>query len=337
MRTLNLMILLALVVGSASVGPARAGSWTDTVFPVKSHNFGTVAVGAKTEFRFPIHNTLSQPIHIRSVRASCGCTTPIIETESIAPGQSGSILARFNTPTFRGKKGATLTVILDQPVYAEIRLRVDGYIRSDMVFHPGSVDMGFVNQGEKKAGTTTIYYAGRSDWQVVNTISNQPWITANVTQLERGPNRANYRIDVTLREDAPEGFFQDELIIVTNDRNMPRVPLRVTGTVQTSLTIAPQAIAFGTVEPGQALTQRLVIRGRSPFLLESITCDGWNVEFTPSDQAKVIHVVAVTFTPTQALGSQRTPVIIETGGETPVIAKAILTAEVISPQVANAP
>lgn len=126
-------IALSFLMGVTSIS---AADWSDATFPIKSHDFGTVAVAAKTEFSFPIHNNSSKNLHIRSVRASCGCTTPIVENKSIGPNQTGSILARFNTDTFRGKRGATLTVIIDQPFYTEVRLRVDGYIRSDMVFNP---------------------------------------------------------------------------------------------------------------------------------------------------------------------------------------------------------
>lgn len=325
-------------VGVCCVAVTGHADWSDAVFPIKSHDFGTVAVASKTEFRFPVVNNLpqNQTIHIRDIRASCGCTTPIIETPYILPGQSGSILARFNTPTFRGKKGATLTVIIDQPFYTEVRLRVDGYIRSDMVFHPGAIELGTVNQGETKSGSTQILYAGRSDWQVLNVRSNQPWLVPSFKQTERGPGKANYELSVEVREDAPVGFFQNEVIVQTNDNSMPNVPLRVTGNVETALVIAPQSIALGTLNQGKSVTQRLIIRGREPFGIESITCDGWDVTFPENDAVKKIHMVNVTLTPNKAIGAQRVPVVITTSGENSVSAKAILTAEILGEQVAQA-
>ena len=95
----SLFTIFSLV---ASIGLAENLNWQQ-VFPVRSHNFGTVAVAAKTEFKFPVHNTTSRPIHIREVRASCGCTTPIVESNYIAPNQTSFIRARFNTGTFKGK------------------------------------------------------------------------------------------------------------------------------------------------------------------------------------------------------------------------------------------
>ena len=326
-------VVLAVFSWVSTTSTAMA-DWTDSVFPIKSHHFGTVAVASKTEFAFPIYNTTGRDMHIQTVRASCGCTTPILSSNYIPAGGQGTLLARFNTPTFRGKKGATLTVVIDQPVYSEVRLKVDGYIRSDMVFHPGAVEMGTINQGEAETGMTKLYYAGRSDWQVVDMRANQSWLVPTFKQIDRGPTNATYELSVQVREDAPEGFFQDEIIVQTNDRSMPRVPLRVSGTVVTSLNISPQSIAFGTVKPKQKITQRLVITGREPFAIESIQCEGWNVAFADSGAVKKIHVISIKMSPQDATGSQRVPLVIKTAGDNAVTAKAILTAEVQGEQIA---
>lgn len=314
--------------------PTASADWTDTAFPIKSHSFGTVAVGSKTEFVFPIYNTSGRDMHIRTVRASCGCTTPILSSSYIPAGGQGSLLARFNTPTFRGQKGATLTVVIDQPYYKEVQLKVDGYIRSDMVFHPGAVELGSINQGEPKSGLTKLYYAGRGDWQVVDMRANQAWLIPSFKQIERGPSNATYELSIQVREDAPEGFFQDEVIVQTNDRSMPRVPLRVSGTIVTALNISPQSIAFGSIEPQQQIVQRLVITGREPFAIDSIQCEGWDVQFANASVAKKIHVISVTMSPQNARGAQRVPIVIKTAGESPVTAKAILTADIQGEQVA---
>ena len=87
----NAAILLAVTFAFLTGRPETLlADWSDQAFPVKKHNFGTVAVASKTEFRFPIYNSLSTEMHIQTVRASCGCTTPIIETKYIPPGGSGT-------------------------------------------------------------------------------------------------------------------------------------------------------------------------------------------------------------------------------------------------------
>lgn len=319
---------LATVVFLLAMTPLTSyAGWADAAFPIKTHEFGSVAVASKTEFRFPVTNTTNNTIHIQTVRASCGCTTPIVETPYIAPGQTGFIVARFNTDTFRGKKGATLTVVIDQPSYTEVRLRVDGYIRQDMVFSPGSIEFGKLNHGQSHEQSAKIMYAGRDDWSVVDVLSNSPWMTVKVKLNDRGPQRATYEVFVTLDPTAPAGFFQDEIIVVTNDRAMPRVPLRVSGDLQSSLTVSPQSIAIGSVKPGESVQRQLFVRGREPFLIDSIEAKGFDVTFTPATEAKAVHVFMATFTANGDLtGEHSSSVVVKTSGASPMVATAFVTA-----------
>ena len=323
----SLIRTLAASAALFVVTPVLA-DWSDDAFPVKEHDFGTVAVAAKAEFRFPVVNRLDRALHIRTVRASCGCTTPVVETRYIEPGKTGSILARYNTRSFQGKRGATLTVVFDKPYYREVRLRVDGYIRRDMVLDPGAIEFGKVDAGTSAEQATRIYYAGREDWKIVDVRSNRPWITTDFEQTSRGRGKINYELTVTLREDAPTGAFKDQLVVVTNDRARPRVPVSVSGEVESAYTVAPRLIALGDLKPGESVGQRLVIRGEEPFAVEAIECEGWKVEFERSDAKKKLHILNVAFTASDVSGPQKSKVRIRTGGEEAEEANALLTAVV---------
>lgn len=325
----NLCFTVSFAIICVLANSASGQDWTAAAFPIKTHDFGTVAVAAKTEFRFPITNTLSSTMHIQSVRASCGCTTPIIENHYINPGETGSILARFNTDTFRGKKGATLTVVMDQPFYSEARLQVNGYIRSDMVFHPGAIEFGKLNQGEPAQKSTKVLYAGRSTWKIVDLQSNRPWLIPTFVETIREAGRVNYEISVSIREDAPTGFFQDEIVVITDDRSMPRVPLRVSGQIDSALTISPRAMALGSLKPGQSVSQKMILIGKEPFNVAAINAEGWDVKFNPSVDAKRTHVLFVEFTPNQAVsGPVKSTIEITTSGTQSVTAKSLLTADI---------
>ena len=69
--TLSVMVLL--------VTPAAAQSWAEKMFETKSHDFGTIARGAKAEYEFVLKNIYVKDVHISNVRVSCGCTTPSIK------------------------------------------------------------------------------------------------------------------------------------------------------------------------------------------------------------------------------------------------------------------
>ena len=289
--------------GRSIPGGMNSSNWLNDAIPPeqRTHDFGTVARAAKTEHRFFLTNPTDKPLHLRSVRASCGCTTPIIETEWIQPGEQGSILAVFNTGTFTGQRKATLTVSIDQPVFTEIQLQVRGYIRSDIVFNPGEVVFGQVAEGEGKTVELTLDYAGRNDWEVTGITSTLPFVDAQLEQVSRESGRIRYRVTATLNDDAPAGFIKNHLILRTNDRRLTSVPLVLTADVQPAIQFSPQDFALGSVTPGSSTQQRLVVKGRKPFRILDISSEDAEIEFEPTEDAKPAHLVNITVRPKAAV------------------------------------
>ena len=155
----RILIVTALLT---IAGPTQATEWAKKLFTEYRHEFGTVARAAKVEHVFEMTNPFKETIHIAAVRASCGCSTPTIMKDTLKTWEKGGIHVRYNTRTFTGKKGATITVVIDRPYYAEVQLNVNGYIRSDVVFQPGVVNFGSIDQGVAKAQRVTVNYAGRT-------------------------------------------------------------------------------------------------------------------------------------------------------------------------------
>jgi hypothetical protein len=119
------------------------------------------------------------------------------------------------------------------------------------------------------------------------------------------------------------------VLVFTNDRSMPRVPLRVAGTVESALTISPQSIALGSLKPGQSVTQKMILLGREPFTIASIEAEGWEIEFNPATEPKKTHILLPKFTPSSdSIGPIKSTILITTAGGETVTAKALLTADV---------
>ncbi|HBE67821.1 MAG TPA: hypothetical protein DDW52_06700, partial [Planctomycetaceae bacterium] len=271
----------------------------------RSHDFGSVARAAKTEHRFVITNPLDEAIHLRSVRASCGCTTPIIETKTIPPGGTGTILARFNTGTFTGNKSATLTVSIDKPFWTEIQLRVKGYIRSDIVINPGEANFGEVTEGEPKQLDLDLVYAGRSDWQLTKITSPNEFVKVDFEETGRGGGQVRYKIKATITDDAPIGDLHKQLVLHTNDRRITSVPLRLLANVRKDgIQTSVDNFKLGTVEEGQQVSKRLVVKAKEAFRILEISSDIIDVEFEPSDKPKAVHLVNINMKPNQRGGGK---------------------------------
>lgn len=305
-RIISAPLLMLLLVSGAS-----AQEWARKMFSETTHDFGTVARGADSEFVFELQNLYKEPIHIASVRASCGCVTPSIVKENLKTWEKGGILAHFNTRTFLGQRAATITVVIDQPFYAEVQLNIKGYIRGDVVFDPGKVEFTSVDQGAKAEQLVRVNYAGRSDWKIVDVRSANEHLEVSIDQQRREAGRVNYQLRVRLKESAPAGYFTDEMVLVTNDGRLQQIPIKVEGNVTPAISVSPASLFLGVVEPGQTVTKQLVVKGKNPFRIKSVTCKDGCFEFQPSDEAKTLHLIPVTFTAASA-GKVAEEILIET-------------------------
>jgi hypothetical protein len=268
------------------------------MFKVTDHDFGSVAKGAKAEYRFVFENLYMEDVHVVGVRTSCGCTTPTVETPLLKTYEQGSILAHFNTDSFQGQRGATLTITIDKPFYAEVQVQVRGFIRSDVVVEPGSVQFGSIDQGMGFTQTAAVSYAGRGDWKIVEVKSANPHITAQVVETDRSYGRVSYSLKVLVDHTTPAGYLNDHLMLVTNDSAGQQIPVLVEGRVVPSISVMPTALFMGVVQPGQKVTKQLVVKSKKPFRVLGVTCDDKSFQFDTSkaDEAKELHLIPVTFT-----------------------------------------
>jgi len=278
--------------------PNAFGQQFQSLFKERSHDFGTVARSAKTEHRFYFENTFSSPIHVRSVRTSCGCTTPSIVTKVVQPGELGCILAVFNTATHSGARGATITVTFDKPNFAEVQLNVKGYIRSDVVFSPGEVAFGKVPEGSPRKLDVHLEYAGKSTWQVTHATCDLPFVKVGIRESLRQGGKVHYELDINLEESAPAGPIQSEITLHTNDLNIKSLSLGFAADIEATLTIQPNLLSLGAIGTQEEIKKLIRIKGAEPFKITGLESDSFDVSNTQRSQAaKEMHLLPLVFSP----------------------------------------
>ncbi len=312
--------MFCVTAGAAQV--ARSEQWVDKMFEEREHNFGTVARGADTVYRFPVKNLYKQDVELVNVRSSCGCTSPSIEKSIIKTGEIGYIVASFNTRTFTGMHGATLTVEAkwnDRGVWrrGETQLRVNGNIRGDVVFKPGAIRFDSIDQGSPSEQKVEVTYAGRPDWKIVDVRGASDDLEVELAQRQRNSGRAAYEIVVRLKDTASAGYINDNLILVTNDERNPRIPIHVSGRVVPAISVAPESVLLGDVVFGNQVSKKVIVRGKKPFRIVSIKCDEDSFQFNVDDQPKERHVVEIVFDAKKDVGTVKQLIRITTDlGET---------------------
>ena len=173
-RTARIIVWIALwSLTALTAGRARAQDWAREMFDHTSHDFGTVARGAKVEHRFGVENIYLEDAHIKSAKASCGCTSPEVPVQILKTWKKAYVVAKVDTVNFQGQKDVTIDVEFDKPFPAEVQLYIHCYIRSDVVLEPGSVHLRTA-QGSAAQQRVIVRYAGRPDWQIQRVECGQP-------------------------------------------------------------------------------------------------------------------------------------------------------------------
>ena len=287
-----------------------AQDWARQMFNTAEHDFGSVAAGAKAEFVFEVTNLWAEDVHLAGVRSSCGCTSVRIENPSIKSWEKAKVIAHFNSHLFTGRKGATLTVTIDQPFPAQVQLHVGGFIRNDIAFNPTSVDFGTVDAGTASERLLNIGYGGYSNWQITGVRSANPHLKGEVTELSREGGQVLYQLTVRLDKTAPEGYLRDYLMLATTDQG--ETPILVEGRVESQITASPGTLMLGVVEPGQKTSKPIVLKGKQPFRIVKITCPDQSFKFAADNKSNALHVIPVTFQAGNQSGKIQRAIRIET-------------------------
>ena len=293
--------VVAVVVALLAVRQASAQNWVSKMFAEKDHDFGTVARGADTVFKFPVKNIYKQDIELVSVRSSCGCTSPSLEHKMLKTGETGYVVAKFNTRTFDGVHGATLTLTVqwnDKGITrtGETQLHVHGNIRSDVVFQPGAIKFEGVDQGSKSEQQVRVTYAGRSDWKITDVRGASDDLEVELTETGRQSGRVTYELLVRMKDIGSAGLLQRTTGARHQRRQQPadsdprRRPRR-----SRRFRSLPKPSASATSRWAPRCPMKVLVRGKKPFKITSVESPSGAFEFKTDEESSPRHVVEVVF------------------------------------------
>jgi hypothetical protein len=291
---------LAAVAGVVLALPAPAATWAEGLFEKLSHDFGGVPVGPTLTHSYRLTNNTNSTLRITSVRVSCGCVTATALQGTIAPGQTSAVFAQMDTTRFVGSKTVTIYVTFDQPQWAEVRLSISAFGRTDVQIGPSTIAFGAVPRGATPSRATSVTL-NNSSTQVTGVTADSNYVQLAAKEVQSNGYGRHYEVTATLRPDTPVGKWYTDVWLLTSDPSSSRIRVPLTVDVEPTLNVSPGAIAFGAVQVGQTAEKRVIIRGAQPFKITGF--EGTDESVSVKDQgdsARPVHVLTVTVKPSSA-------------------------------------
>ena len=305
--------------------------------------YKSVAKGQDVSFRIPVTNVHPDEIQITALATSCGClswdenrlsptgTMMLPSAIILPPGQTKHINLRLDTIRHHGEKKGTHGIVTffipAKNVFGTVKIYAEGYIRSDVVIQPGSVNFGSVDPQKGAEQTLTVNYAGRNDWALTSAKFNSPHLVAEIIEKSRGNGLVNYELIVKLKATAPIGQLRDQMMLVTDDANNPQIPVQVEARIEPEIVVTEAN--FGSLIPGKPKEIQVLVRSTKspakPFKIEKCerTEQDQSIKVKKTDETKTLHQMTLTFTPPNKPGLfEETFFLTISGREEPITFKA---------------
>ena len=122
MQKTFITLILIFTLGTYGLQAQNSATFS---FEKTTHDFGRVKEdGGKVNYIFKFKNNGKQPIIIKNVESSCGCTTPEWSKTPVLPGKEGFVSAEYDPIDRPGSFDKQITVhnnITAQPIILEIK------------------------------------------------------------------------------------------------------------------------------------------------------------------------------------------------------------------------
>ena len=256
-------------MAALATGVATAADGPKLHVPEKIKDMGTVAQGEVLHVDFKLVNEGDEPLLVKAVRPTCGCTVADFDRE-IAAGGSGWVKATLETRDFTGPISKSILIMTNDPedptVTVVIKTDVHPYVE---VLPRPLVRFNAVQHEPMNQKVTVVASEGDKDFEVTGVESSVPFLVASVRvlpadELLAGKSPKQYEISLSIKDDAQVGPVNGVLEVHTNHPKAKTVPVKVFGLVRALLHVTPSQVQFGSVvakkEPGRNL---IVVNNRS--------------------------------------------------------------------------
>lgn len=266
-------------------------------FKEKEHKFGTIKeADGPVSHVFKFTNIGNEPLVLKNVRASCGCTTPKWTREPILPNGMGEIEVTYNPRNRPGSFRKTITVTTNSEP-TNIYLSISGTViaREKSVtekyplqlgsLHTKKTHLSFATLSNAATKTETVEVMNTSTAPIRVSFPKLPkHIKAPEVTIPAGKEgKLSFSYEAALKKDW--GYVQDKIYCEVNGKKVT-TPLQLSATIIEDFSQmtpaqrenAPTAILdsnkadFGQVKRGDRVVKTVNLKnmGKSPLIVHAV-------------------------------------------------------------------
>ena len=220
---------MVAIAWGASVTVAVAGGVLHV--PEEVFDFGEQPNTVEVSHDFVLRNAGDAPLSIRDIKSGCGCTVAAVDTSDIPPGGETCVTVRFKLAGRNGPQDKSVAVETDDSARPVAILRLRGIAYSEIALAPAALLFGRV---WRDGGTRTrrVELRMRPPVRFLDVDGNGNGALTVTWDRHLGEGTDRTVLEVALNPaSSPKGPFSENLEILTDSTNTPRVKLPVTAVI----------------------------------------------------------------------------------------------------------
>lgn len=242
MRNVIACFLFVLTFVALSAGPAAAQ--VISIDPT-SFDFGDMKQQQTKTGIVTVTNEGAGLLRIEDVKAECGCTVPVLATNTLAPGESTQIEITFDSKKFHGTVIKAVNITSNDPNNAVVDVIIKANVHAALLIDPISQRVGFTRslQGETFTKNVTFTATEIPKLEIQAPKSRKGLFeVATINGFEGNPQVSV--LQVILPADMEPGRHRDNIRVMTNIEDMPTVDIVTQAWVSQSLIVSPELVSF---------------------------------------------------------------------------------------------
>ena len=219
--TINSIGLLALVTAALAAPVAR--------FDSELLYFGEVVTGTPITAEFKLTNAGDADLEITQIRPGCGCTKAEAGKNKLAPGESTTINALFDTTGFSGEVNKAVTVMTNDPTRGTFHLLIKAQLVSLAKVKPQNLNFGSLKVNSNRTFMVLIYPTKPDVLEITRVEVQGARTSVPSYKKVESPNGAYWQLFVSVKADDKPGRVMESVKVFTNLGETATVGFQVFG------------------------------------------------------------------------------------------------------------
>jgi len=189
-------------------------------------SFGDVVSGAKVSKEVTIMNTGKDTLHIKDVRAQCGCTATLLREKVLAPAQEANLSITFNATGYRaGKVQKHVYIESDDPQTPTLTLEFEPNVIQILDITPNMLSFNDAKVDSEMTRSVKIKNTSHEPIKIVNIDNTFEYLKVSTSKNELAPGDS-LELTGVLKTPKP-GSYQATVILMTDNPNLSRAEVKV--------------------------------------------------------------------------------------------------------------